>query len=172
MTVRWTVSDRPPDRPPDRPFFLGSPSPGARPRGLGDHPPALPSPLRGRSLRRARAFSPPTLPSHRRGGAGVRGLLYAFPPSPPLRAGISQDLASRRGHKQKKTAALVGSFRGGPDRCASAYCQELFYRWLFGVFFSATVPRLPWSLPRTPCCSFGLSAGSRAAKSAEPRAPS
>ena len=27
-------------------FFLGSPAPGARPRGLGEHPPALPAPLR------------------------------------------------------------------------------------------------------------------------------
>ena len=144
MPVRMPVSDRHSDRPPDRPFSLGPPSPGARPRGLGDHPPALPSPLRGRSRRRARASSPPTLPSHHRGGAGVRRLLYAFPPSPPLCAGLSQDMAARRGRKKK----------GRPRRRLSRGTRTLRFRVLSttilsravrGTFFahSGAVPVLP-----------------------------
>ena len=134
-------------------FFLGSPAPGARPRGLAEHPPALPAPLRGPSHCRALAFSPPTLPSHHRGGASVRRLVYVFPPSHPLcgaaRVRAGPAFASRSHCFFKKT--VVRSYGGAPDRSASAYCQQLFCRGLFAVLLSGTVPRLPSSLPPTPC---------------------
>ncbi len=49
-----------------------------------------------------------------------------------------------------KQRTLLRSYGGAPERSASAYCQQLFCRGLFGVLFSRTVPRFPSSLPRTP----------------------
>ena len=50
-----------------------------------------------------------------------------------------------------KKRTLLRSHGGAPERSASAYCQQLFCRGLFAVLFSGTVPRLPSSLPPTPC---------------------
>ena len=188
MPVRMPVSDRHSDRPPDRPFSLGPPSPGARPRGLGDHPPALPSPLRGRSLRRARASSPPTLPSHHRGGAGVRRLLYAFPPSHPFCAGLSQDMASRRARPKKNTTKnhppSSPPFAGDPHAALARTVNNYFVAGCSGYFFrpqwrGSRAPSPPLRarvLAQAPALAFGtlhsLFSFVGAGKSAEPRGPS
>ena len=94
-------------------FFLGPPAPGARPRGLGEHPPALPAPLR----------APPKK-------KGPSSALMAAPPTGPLQRTVNNYFVA--GCSRYFCAALCRvSRRHSPPLRARGQCRHgTLYFWL------------------------------------------